>query len=51
MVFELLTIVSLQERRISTLAQMVGILMQKQGLNEAPAAEIKAGNSPQNPQV
>jgi hypothetical protein len=31
MVFELLTIVSSQDRKISTLAQMVGIMMEKQG--------------------
>ena len=33
-VFELLTIVSMQDRKITTLAQMVGILMEKQKLNE-----------------
>jgi hypothetical protein len=33
-VFELLTIVSIQDRKITTLAQMVGILMEKQKLNE-----------------
>ena len=33
-VFELLTIVSLQDRKITTLAQMVGILMERQNLNE-----------------
>ncbi len=32
MVFELLTIVSVQDRRITTLAQMVGILMEQQKL-------------------
>jgi len=31
-VFELLTIVSVQDRKITTLAQMVGILMEKQQL-------------------
>lgn len=34
MVFELLTIVSLQDQKITTLAQCVGILMEKQGLAE-----------------
>ncbi len=34
MVFELLTIVSLQDRKIATLAQIVGILMEKHGMNE-----------------
>jgi hypothetical protein len=33
-VFELLTIVSQQDRKITTLAQMVGILMERQNLNE-----------------
>jgi hypothetical protein len=39
-VFELLKIVSIQDRKITTLAQMVGILMQKQGLadpNHSPS--------------
>ena len=36
MIFKLLSIVSVQERRITTLAQHVGILMQKQGLTELP---------------
>jgi small-conductance mechanosensitive channel len=35
-VFELLTIVSLQDRRISTLAQIVGIMMQKHGMSDRP---------------
>jgi hypothetical protein len=34
MVFELLTIVSLQDQKITTLAQYVGILMEKQRLAE-----------------
>lgn len=34
MVFELLTIVSLQDRRISTLAQIVGIMMEKHGMSD-----------------
>ena len=36
MTFKLLSIVSVQERRITTLAQDVGILMQKQGLTRLP---------------
>ena len=35
MVFELLTIVSIQDRKINTLSQVVGILMEKQGLTSA----------------
>ena len=38
MVFELLSIVSQQDRKITTLAQMVGILMEKQQ-NAAKADE------------
>jgi hypothetical protein len=38
MVFELLTIVSLQDRRISTLAQIVGILMEKHGMSDRDKA-------------
>jgi hypothetical protein len=45
MVFELLTIVSLQDRKIATLAQIVGILMEKQGMSEHPAAEPAADKS------
>jgi uncharacterized protein DUF2304 len=36
MTFKLLSIVSVQERRITTLAQHVGILMHKQGLGDLP---------------
>ena len=36
MIFKLLSIVSVQERRITTLAQHVGVLMQKQGLDAMP---------------
>lgn len=39
MVFELLSIVSLQDRKIATLAQIVGILMEKQGLSEHSAGQ------------
>jgi hypothetical protein len=45
MVFELLTIVSLQDRKIATLAQIVGILMEKQGMSEHPAAENSGDKS------
>jgi hypothetical protein len=45
MVFELLTIVSLQDRKIATLAQIVGILMEKQGMSEHLAGEPPAGKS------
>ncbi len=38
MIFKLLSIVSVQERRITTLAQNMSILMQKQGLTD-PADE------------
>lgn len=34
MIFELLSIVSVQERKISTLSQMVGLLMEKQGMTQ-----------------
>jgi small-conductance mechanosensitive channel len=41
MVFELLSIVSLQDRKIATLAQIVGILMEKQGMREhSPQAPV-----------
>ncbi len=33
-IFELLSIVSVQDRKITTLAQMVGILMEKQQLSD-----------------
>src|ERR1700728_2871873 len=45
MVFELLTIVSLQERKIATLAQIVGILMEKQGVSEHSATQPPADRS------
>ncbi len=38
MVFELLTIVSMQDRRIATLAQIVGIMMEKQGMSDRDRA-------------
>ena len=45
MVFEVLTIVSLQDRKIATLAQVVGILMEKQGMSEHSAAQPPADKS------
>ncbi|MGD0389119.1 MAG: DUF2304 domain-containing protein [Tepidisphaeraceae bacterium] len=41
-IFELLTIVSLQDRKISALAQIVGILMEKQGISDRLGAGGKA---------
>ncbi|HEX4053471.1 MAG TPA: DUF2304 domain-containing protein [Tepidisphaeraceae bacterium] len=38
-IFEMLTIISLQDRKISTLAQMVGIMMEKEGITDRPRAE------------
>jgi Uncharacterized conserved protein (DUF2304) len=49
MVFELLTIVSLQERKISTLAQIVGIIMEKHGMSDRPRDETSAAPSPNDP--
>jgi hypothetical protein len=46
MIFELLTIVSLQDRKISTLAQMVGILMEKHGMSERGPAQNPPTISP-----
>lgn len=34
MIFELLTIVSVQDRRINTLAQIVGVMMEKHGMSD-----------------
>jgi membrane protein implicated in regulation of membrane protease activity len=44
-IFELLTIVSLQDRKISALAQIVGILMEKQGISDRLATEPNAAPS------
>ena len=41
MVFELLSIVSQQDRKITTLAQMVGILMEKQQKELQPSAKAE----------
>jgi hypothetical protein len=48
MVFELLTIVSLQDRKISTLAQIVGIMMEKHGMSDRnlPRREAKPAGEP-----
>ena len=48
MVFELLTIVSVQDQKINTLAQMVGILMEKQKLAEP---EHRPGSGSPNDQI
>jgi hypothetical protein len=44
MIFKLLSIVSVQERRITTLAQNMSILMQKQGLID-PTDESSDGSN------
>ncbi|MGA3067898.1 MAG: DUF2304 domain-containing protein [Tepidisphaeraceae bacterium] len=49
MVFELLTIVSLQDRKIATLAQIVGILMEKHGMSDRLPAENPPRVPPQTP--
>ena len=45
-VFELLTIVSVQDRKITTLAQMVGILMEHQQLVDREHAGINPKDEP-----
>jgi len=41
MIFELLTIVSTQDRRINTLAQIVGVMMEKHGMSDRdPGARV-----------
>jgi small-conductance mechanosensitive channel len=49
MVFEFLTIVSLQERKISTLAQIVGIMMEKHGMSERGLDDPSAPAPPDRP--
>jgi Uncharacterized conserved protein (DUF2304) len=44
-IFELLTIVSAQDRKISTLAQMVGIMMEQQGITDRPRPENRSAPS------
>ena len=44
-VFQLLTIVSIQDQKITTLAQLVGILMEKQGHIDRE----RTGNAPPSP--
>jgi len=39
MIFELLTIVSQQDRKIDTLAQIVGIIMERHGMNDRPPVQ------------
>jgi hypothetical protein len=48
-VFELLTIVSQQDRKITTLAQMVGILMERQNLNERVVRDDPENRAAQTP--
>jgi small-conductance mechanosensitive channel len=50
-VFELLTIVSLQDRKISALAQIVGILMEKQGMSDRLAGDSTAAPSSDSVQI
>lgn len=45
MVIELLTIVSLQDRKIATLAQIVGIMMEKHGMSDR---NIRNGSEPKD---
>ncbi len=45
MIFKLLSIVSVQERRITTLAQHVSILMHKQGLTDPPDEDNQQSTS------
>jgi hypothetical protein len=49
MVFELLTIVSVQDQKITTLAQHVGILMEKQKLSEPEHRPGLRNGSPEQP--
>jgi hypothetical protein len=49
MVFELFTIVSLQDRKISTLAQIVGIMMEKHGMGDRPADEPAGASQANDP--
>ena len=51
MVFELLTIVSVQDQKITTLAQHVGILMEKQKLAEPEHTPKGNGHEVQSPAV
>jgi len=45
-IFELLSIVSVQERKIAALAQVVGLLTEKQALNGRPAQPPMMGGTP-----
>jgi hypothetical protein len=49
MVFELVTIVSVQDRKIATLAQIVGIMMHKTGVDDRPDATVDPANRPAEP--
>jgi len=53
-VFELLTIVSMQDQKINALAQLVAILMEKQKLAEPehrPAEVVESSNDSKQPSV
>ncbi len=41
MLFKMLAVISVQERKITALTQMVAILMEKQGINRIPDREQK----------
>ena len=43
-IFEMLTIISLQDRKISTLAQIVGIMMEKDGITDHPRSDEPQAN-------
>jgi len=45
MIIELLTIVSQQDRKIDTLAQIVGIMMEKHGMTDRPPAQAERGEA------
>jgi hypothetical protein len=49
MVFELLTIVSVQDRKIATLAQIVGIMMHKTGVDDRPESGGESLSRPADP--
>ena len=51
MVFELLTIVSVQDQKITALAQLVGIMMEKQKLAEPEHTPGHASSGPLSPSL
>ncbi len=46
MIFELLTIVSVQDRRINTLAQIVGVMMEKHGMSDRQTRDASDTSDP-----